>query len=438
MTNDDQPTHVPRWLLPSAQSGALRLAVVVVFVAAVALSAARIQRTLHVPPAVPEFNQGLTDFHTTVYFPALALQNGFNPYSREYIEHFPASQLPPYSPALFWLSYPFSLLTLEQANVAYFVLCCAMIVGLAASSLAFCRVPLTIVNVLGLATLISALSTGSHQRPARTNHAGSRAGALWAMELSRRRPLLAGLALALTTLKPTFAVPMIWLLWCRRDYRTAIAGVLIGGAAAVGGLVPLIANHGFESVVQSLVDTQAHLESDKMVSTETTWTRIDAVSFFGKLVGSEPNHITQIAVLGACLLAAGFALWTISRTQLADGADSLSGLIICTATLACVYHGSYDALLLVAPWVAVMAGRLREQLPAKLRVPVWLLLTIPAINYVSTRVVISKLSITEPLLTPLTMLNSTCILAAFVLSIGVAVYAKSQPALAASHATAPS
>jgi len=61
MTNDEQPTHVPRWLLPSAQSGALRLAVVVVFVAAVALSAVRIQRTLHVPPAVPEFNQGLVD-----------------------------------------------------------------------------------------------------------------------------------------------------------------------------------------------------------------------------------------------------------------------------------------------------------------------------------------------------------------------------------------
>src|SRR5262245_44562735 len=154
MTTDDQSAPVPRWLQPAAHSNALRVVVVILFVGAVGLSAARIQRTLHVPPAVPEFNQGLTDFHTTIYFPALALQSGFNPYSREYIQHFPAAQLPPYSPALFWLSYPFSLLTLEQANVVYFVLSCGLVVGLAASSLAFSRVPLTLVNVLGLATLI--------------------------------------------------------------------------------------------------------------------------------------------------------------------------------------------------------------------------------------------------------------------------------------------
>src|SRR5262245_2902527 len=330
MTTNANRDHIPRWLQPKVQPNWLRVVFVILFLVAVAVSAQRIPRTLHVPPAVPEFNQGLTDFHTTIYFPARALQGGFNPYSREYIEHFPAAQLPPYSPALFWLSYPFSLLTLEQANVAYFVLCCAMIVGLAASSLAFCRVPLTIVNVLGLATLILLCRPGHISVLLGQITLIPVLGALWAMELSRRRPWLAGLALALTTLKPTFAVPMIWLLWCRRDFRTAIAGAVIGGAAAVGGLIPLIANHGFDSVVQSLVDTQAHLESDKMVSTETTWTRIDAIAFFGKLVGSEPNHIAQIAVMGACLLVAGGALWITSRTQLTDGVDSLSGLIICT------------------------------------------------------------------------------------------------------------
>jgi hypothetical protein len=428
MTCDPQ-NHVPAWLQPTAQPLALRLAVLVLFAVAVAVSAARIQRTLHVPPAVPEFNQGLTDFHTSVYFPALGLQHGFNPYSREYVERFPTHQLPPYSPALFWMSYPFSLLSLDAANVVYFVMSCALIVALAASAFYFCRLPLSLVNVFGLATLVLLCRPGHVAILLGQITLFPVLGAVWALELSRRRPILAGLALAFTTLKPTFAIPVIWLLWCRRDFRAVIAGALIGGAAALGGLIPLVANHGLASVAHSLFDTQSHLEHDKMVATETTWTRIDAVALVGKLFGAEPDRLMQLAILAACLLAAGFALWRTSKTRLAEGADSLSALIICATTLACVYHASYDALLLVVPWVAVMAGRLRQQLPPPLQALLWLLLTVPAVNYVSTRVVISKLEITEPLLTPLTIVNSACILAVMLLSLGVALYRKPQVAL---------
>ncbi len=432
MTNDSTNHHVPPWLLPAAQPFALRLAVVLLFVIAVGLSALRIRSVLHVPPADPEFTSGLTDFHSTVYFPALAFRQGFNPYSREYTEHFPAAQLAPYSPAMFWLWAPFSLLPLEVANVAYFGLTCALVIALAASVLAVCRVPLTIVNVFGLATLILI------SRPGYANMLGGQItllpvlGALWALELSRRRPVLGGLALALTTLKPTFAIPMIWLMCCRRDFRTVFAGVLIGGIAALIGFVPLVANHGLRPVIESIQRGQARLEIDKLVATETTWTRVDTVALVGKLTGHEPQHITQITILAACLLAAGFALWKIDDTPLAKGADSLSALIICAATLACVYHANYGALLLVGPWVAVAVGRLREQLPPKLRALVWLLLTIPAINFISTRLVITRFSITDPLLTPLTMINGVCILAVLVLAIGTAVYAKPQPALVTS------
>ena len=420
MTSDTKD-HVPAWLSPSAQPLILRAAVIVMFAAAVAISAVRIQRTLHVPPAVPEFNQGLTDFHNSVYFPALGLQIGLNPYSQEYVEQLPTYRLPPYSPALFWLSYPFSLLSLDAANVAYFSMSCVLVVALATSALYFCGLPISIVNVLGLGTLVLLSRPGHLAILLGQITLIPVLGAVWAMELSRRRPLLGGLALAFTTLKPTFAIPVIWLLFCRRDFRTAIAGALIGGAAAVGGLVPLVANHGIESVAQSLIETQGNLEHDKMVATETTWTRIDAVAFVGKLFGVEPDRLLQATLLAACLLLAGYALWRTSDTRLAEGADSLSSLVICATTLGCVYHGSYDALLLVVPWVAVSAGRLREQLPPQLRIPIFLLLTVPAINYICTRVVIGKLAITEPLLTPLTMVNSTCILIVMLVALGVAL-----------------
>jgi hypothetical protein len=405
------------------------------FAAAVAISAVRIQRTLQVPPAFPEFNQCVTDFHNSVYFPALGLQNGLNPYSEEYVEQLPTYRLPPYSPALFWLSYPFSLLSLDAANVAYFSISCLLVVALAASTLYFCRLPRSIVNVLGLATLVLLSRPGHIAILLGQITLIPVLGTVWAMELSRRRPLVAGFALAFTTLKPTFAIPVIWLLFCRRNFRTAIAGAVIGGVAAVGGLVPLVANHGVESVVQSLIDTQGNLEHDKMVATETTWTRIDAVAFVGKLFGAEPDRLMQATMLAACLLVAGYALWRTSGTRLAEGADSFSSLIICATTLACVYHGSYDALLLVVPWVAIIAGKLRDQLPPQLRIAIFVLLSVPAINYVCTRVVISKLAITEPLLTPLTMVNSACILLVMLISLGVALCLKPHTAISSARAT---
>src|SRR5262245_40913702 len=213
MTNDPEQNPIPRWLYPAAQPTALRIAVLLVFAGAVGLTAMRIYKTLHVPPAVPEFNQGLTDFHNSVYFPALGLREGFNPYSQDYVAHYPTYQLPPYSPAMFWLNYPYSLLPLEVANVVYFVFSCALVVALAASALAVCRVPLTLVNVLALATVILI------SRPGHVNMLVGQItlvlvlGAVWALELARRRPVLGGLALALTTLKPTFAIPILWLMF---------------------------------------------------------------------------------------------------------------------------------------------------------------------------------------------------------------------------------
>lgn len=413
--------HVPSWLLPSAQPIALRVVVSLVFIGAVGMTALRIQRTLHVPPAIPEFNQGLTDFHNAVYFPALGVREGFNPYSREYVEHYSTGFLAPYSPAMFWLNYPFSLLPIELANVAYFVFSCLLVVTLAASALAVCRVPLSIVNVLGLATLILI------SRPGHVNLLlGQIAlllvlGTLWAIELAPRRPILAGFALALTTFKPTFAIPIYWLLFCRRDFRAVFAGIVIGGTAAAAALAPIVANHGWQPVFESLKECQARIDADPMVATQTTWTRIDAAVLVGKLIGREPGQLAVAAIAAVCLLVAGAVVWKISRTPLAHGADSLSALIISTATLACIYHSSYDGLLLVAPWVAVAVGRLGQQLPPRIRPVIWLLLTVPAANYVSTRVFIMNVGIEEPFLRLLTMVNSVCIAAVLILSIGVAV-----------------
>jgi hypothetical protein len=158
-----------------------------------------------------------------------------------------------------------------------------------------------------------------------------------------------------------------------------------------------------------------------VVDPETTWTRIDTQSLVGKLLTDKPPAWAELAVTAACLLAAGAAVWFTSRGPTAEGAAGLSALIICTAALACIYHSTYDALLLVVPWVAAVIGRLRGELPARLRLAVWMLLTIPAVNYLSARSVTEALGITGSLWTAITALNSVCVTVALLAAISIAV-----------------
>ena len=413
----DLPSNAPRLLRAESQPIALRLFAVTAFVAIVLLSGWRVVRTLHRPGDVPEYQQGLSDFHHIFVFPALAAREGVNPYHAEFMERYAVNrQYPLYSPAMFWLAYPLAFISLDAADVLYFSVTVLLVVALAESALFACRMPRTVVNVFGLATLILL------SRPGHVNLLAGQPtllivlGAVWALELARRRPNWAGVALAVTTLKPTFGVPLIWLMFCRRDFRAVAVGVAISAATVVAGLAPFVASDGLGSVLTSLRESQSQHEADPTVAAETTWTRLDAQALLGKLLPTAPSSAMNLGLTAAILLTAGWVVWRTPRGPLTEGADNLSGLVICTATLACIYHGTYDALQLIVPWVGVAVGRLREQLPAKLQVIVFVLLTIPAVNYLSARAVLSRLAIEGPLWTATTALNSISIVALFVLA----------------------
>jgi hypothetical protein len=129
----------------------------------------------------------------------------------------------------------------------------------------------------------------------------------------------------------------------------------------------------------------------------------------------------MIIVAAETLLLAGWAVYRTHGKSTGEGADSLSGLIIATATLACVYHAMYDGLLLVLPWVGAACGRLHFELPPWSRSIVLLALTIPAINFLSTRTAIERLDLHGSLLSAVTAINGVAILAVFLIAAGVAV-----------------
>lgn len=418
--------HAPRLLCPEAQPLALRVGVLALFSTVVLLSGWRVLQVLHRPGDVPEFQQGLTDFHHIFVYPATAAQDGVNPYSAEFMERLPVNrQYPLYSPVMFWMSYPLTFVSLAVADSIYFTATVLLVVALAASALSVCRLPRTMVNVFGLATLILL------SRPGHVNLLTGQPtliivlGAVWALELARRRPNWAGVALAVTTLKPTFGVPFIWFLFCRRDYRAVTVGVAITCATIAAGFAPFVARQGLPSVLTSLREGQAQHEVDPTVSAQSTWTRMDAHAMLGKWLPTPPSGTVNLFITAVILLSAGWIIWRTKSVVLTEGADNLAALLICTATLVCIYHATYDALLLIVSWVGLAFGSLGKQVSARVRAILLGLLTIPAVNYLSARTFLSHFEIEGSLRTTLTSLNGTAILAAFAIAC-VALYSRRQ------------
>jgi hypothetical protein len=421
MQQPEAPRELPLLLRPEGQSLLLRLVVCAAFVAVTGLSVWRVVRNLH-DPAIDSIDaQALVDFHNAIYYPALGFREGINPYSKAYADQYPVNrQYPLYSPSSLLLYYPFALLPLSAANVVYFVISFGLVLALAASVLAICRIPLTMVNLLGLATLILLSRPGHINLVLGQITVPIVIAAAWALELARRRPYLSAIALALTTIKPTFGVPLVWFMFCRRDYRALFVGVTIAAVAAIAGAAPIIAHEGLEGFVESLRGSQSLHEDDPVIVATTSWTRLDALSVIGRFMDTQPGAAAELAIAAVCLLVAGAAVFRTSNSEAGIGGDSLSTLIISTATLACIYHSMYDALLLVLPWVGVMFGRLRRQIPTWALPILWLLLTIPAANYLSTRTAIERFGIEGTAWTLVTSVNGIAVLAALVLSIGLA------------------
>jgi hypothetical protein len=420
--SDEMPISIPRFLRAESQGVVLRAVVIALFVCIVAITAARIANSFTVPTSSSQLTGRFEDFLNAVYFPATAYWSGVNPYSVEYAEAFPVEGTPAfYSPASFWLHLPFAMFPLKAASVVYFVFSILLVVALAASSLYFCGVPRTIVNVLVLSMLILVCRPGHLSLLLGQVTLPIVLGALWGIHWAKSRPWAAAVVLSITTLKPTFGVALIWLLFCRRNVRAALGAAAIGVLVATASMSALVLSDGWKPVLESLTRTRSLHRVDPSILPEITTSRIDIQVVLAKVAPELPDIPSMLIIAALCLLIAGWALFRTSGTPLGDGVDSVSGLIICTTALTCICHSNYDALLLVAPWVAASVGNLREQLPNGLRASVWLLLAIPAANYLLAKSVVEYFEFEGWWWILVTSLNALAILAVFLISNMVAL-----------------
>ncbi|QDT09202.1 glycosyltransferase family 87 protein [Planctomycetes bacterium K23_9] len=369
----------------------------------VALGGYRAITKYQVPGPFSHDNAGFCDFHNGLYFPTAALIEGISPYGEVYATTYPVDrQVPFFSPGFFAMHAPLAILPLRIAEVAYFVLIVltALAIGFFVASMVgrYRRWDL-ILMITGLLLL----SRGGQS----TLYVGYFTmeivlATLLAIHWAPRRPWLAALALVIVSAKPTYILPLGFLMLARGNYKALAIGAVLSLVAA-GIPFAWLAAHASEGnlitgVWEIAEDIRATQDVHMLVADEmpvNTWTRIDLPAIVAKWMQADPSQAKLVGIMFFVLALPMVVLFRRNKAGVDDGAAGLTGLLILSAFLASIYHQSYDAMVLIAPLVGILIGSpaIWRRAEGHKR---WKLLTIaglivlPLYSFYSTRILLGR------------------------------------------------
>ena len=413
-----QSDAIRRWVI--ARHTLLAPTCLTICVCLVLLTGYRAYRDYSVPSNDFDWtHRGLSDFHNGTYYPTLAFRNGDNPYAHDVGKSYPMGRSAPlFSPFVFILHLPFSYLSLQHADVAFFIYNSLLLALLAYLAIRFshhtcnpailCLVMLLIyVSRPGHITLFTGYFT-----------AELALGTAIALHFSKTRPALAGLGLLLASGKPNFILPLMLLMLFRRDFRAVVHGVLFCGIGAGAGIMWLASFSSLADVVSGFQQGQEALYADPTEIPFNTWTRVDLAGMAAKLVRANPEDSLYLIVMFVLLCIPGTILWRKLSGNDAHGATGASGMIICLSILLSIYHQSYDCLIVAVPWVGftLFGDIVAAEISPRVRAWVVVFTAVPAANYLSTLTArnILKLDPSGWIWQSITLISGVCLLAALV------------------------
>jgi hypothetical protein len=405
---------VPAWVRTTAALALL--------VAAISAASLRTWNN-RITPGKPEGpGAGFCDFRDGIYFPTYAFVVGENPLDAEtYLRTYPVlDRAPLYSPLMYLMHAPFALLPFTKSAIVYFALMVVLTIALCAMVLHFAGIVLTTARVAGLAGLI--LFT----RPGLVNLFSTQVTlqAVFATYLAfwhaTARPTLSAVALAISTFKGTYGLPVALLMAARGDRRVVALGVVVALlltapavariAIGVGGVMP---------IVESVLDTTSTRLTTPKKEPQFAPFRIDTVALVARTIGRAPTTPETLAIMAAILGAAAAALRRLRPYE--DRARRLHATSIGTlAVVAAFYHQSYDGLALVLPLVVLLT---RPDLEPWRSHPGWrwatlALVAVPFVNYLATES--SGLRFGSSVLLAASSVNGFAILAALAMHVRLA------------------
>lgn len=377
-------------------------------------------------------SSGLIDFRDAVYYPTRAFVDGYNPYDiATYAARYPVGwPFPLYSPIALVLYSPLALAALPVAALLFVALNILLVPAASYLALRLNRLAAPAGAVFGLAAL-GLLTRGSYVTLSIGQSTIYVTLALYtALYLARRRPWLAGAALAVASLKPTFAVPVACLMLARGDGPAVWRGALL---AALGGVLPLAwlaaVSGGAAELSAILLENNRYMRALGDVHAALAPLRVDAIAVLSRLYPPAAVPLSE-TMLTAGIIAAGALL--VRRLRDNPAAEPLVLLLIVCTALLCTYHQVYDVFMLLAPaaglllsdWVTPLGGSRRLR---------WLLLALlatPLCNYAMSRGVMNWLDrpggvaplVDAPVwLLALASLSGVALLAAFAVSARLAL-----------------
>ena len=373
------------------------------FLFGVVAAGARVVRQYHPPGPFSHETAGFCDFHNGLYFPTVAFWEGVSPYGEAYVAEYPVSrQLPFFSPIILVLHTPFTGPPLRVAEFAYFGWLVFLVLSIA----------YTTTHLIGRPGRLDLLfATAGALVMARGGHSTLYDGyftfemvlaTILAVHWSARRPWLAALALVVVSTKPTYILPLGFLLLARGNYKSLVIGAVLSITAA---LVPLLwlASHtdapSLTSGVIRIIDEIGRSQDFHLTVLDEmplhTWTRVDLFAIIAKWLEINPSQTLHLVVMFPLLAGPMFVLYRRRHAAVDDGAAGLTGLIVLSALLVTVYHHSYDALVLISPLIAILVGGVHPwyQYDRRLRWMIAFLIMVPFYNYLSTQMFLSRIPV---------------------------------------------
>jgi hypothetical protein len=237
--------------------------------------------------------------------------------------------------------------------------------------------------------------------------------------LLHRAPPWAALALAVASYKPNWGVLLALVLLAAGHLRVVVAGAVIGLVLNLP-LVFLLAERagGLSALADSIGRAYGQWQAIPIANPATSPWLVDATSFISRFLGHSLGPVTQAVLALGILGVAGVAL---RRLEWNDPAERNVGVgVVCAALLAAGHHVGYDMVLLTAPAIAIVTGRLPAAVPRVLRWSMGVLYVVPAVNWVATYGVLKALQPSHAIWVLLTSINAFCLLMLYFAHLGMA------------------
>jgi hypothetical protein len=363
------------------------------------------QRLPGVDQAKDPVRTALCDFRDVVYFPARAAAAGTNPYDahpradgRGYRDLYPAGNpIPLYGPLVLVVSLPFAALPLLAAQVAFWALNVVLLLVFSFVVLRIGQIDANVGFVCGLSAILLL---------SRPGHANLYFGqitlpmilaTLGAWHFALARPTLSGLLLSVAMIKPTYGVPLAILMLLTGYYRAAWTGIALTAAISLALFALLfVRDTGGAGPLELLAKNQSHVEDDPNVHPRLTGSRIDLPMVTERAFGDAVAPLARW-LLPLVVLAIGG--WSLRRlcglsSETTTDASVIAISLVCLTIAICIYHGIYDGLLVTIPAVAAWSAVLNKRafLPAGWNLPLAMFLSVPALNYFTSKQFVSLLS----------------------------------------------